>query len=174
MAVNVILDKSSPANFQLVFPKLPSETTLAATEELTLNIFGTIVPGMTLGAIEQRWMGAKYWVDDGNVDFEVWNVDFVVDSEFTNWKTLHKWIITINDNNAKHGDLPSNYAVDATLRVTDNFNNEVLRIHFSNVWPQSLGEMSFTTREGERNMECQASFVYDRYELKLVTQAADL
>ena len=172
MAINVNLDKSSPANFQLVFPKLPTETTLGATDELTLNIFGTIIPGLSLDIIEGTFMGAVIPFDSGRMTFEPWTVEFTVDSEFLNWLVLYRWLTAINNNKDVHGALPSEYLVDAVLRITDNFKNEILRIFFTNVWVNMLGEISFTTREGETNLECTCQFVYDRFEVRERSSAA--
>jgi len=171
MSISVNLDKSVPSNFQLVIPKLPTELTLDATDELTLNIFETIIPGVTLDIVEGNWQGAVVQFDSGRMSYEPWTFQFVVDSNFLNWKVLFRWLTSINNNKDVHGGFPSEYAVDATLRVTDNFLNEILRIYFTNVWPQMIGEVSFTTREGEMNLECTASFVYDRYEIREDTTA---
>lgn len=166
MPIATVLDKSAPSNFQLVIPKLPSETTIDAAEELTLNIFGTIIPGLNLDIIEGNWQGAVISFDSGRMTFEPWTFEFVVDSNFNNWKVLYRWITIINNNKDIHGALPSEYTVDATLRITDNFLNEILRIHFTNCWPNLLGEITLTTREGEMNLECTAGLVYDRFEIR--------
>lgn len=170
--ISVNLDKSGPSNFQLVFPKLPTETTLGATHELTLNIHGTIIPGLSLDTIEGSWLSAVIPFDSGRMTFEPWTVEFTVDSQFLNWKVLYRWLTAINNNKDKHGALPSEYAVDATLRVTDNFRNEILRIYFTNVWINMLGEITFSMREGETNLECTCQFVYDRFELRETTVAS--
>jgi hypothetical protein len=164
--VNVNLDKSIPSNYQLVIPLLPSETTLGATDELTLNIFETVIPGLSLDIIETMWQGATIPYDSGKMTFEPWSFNFVVDSNFYNWKVLFNWITLINNNKDVHGGVPSEYAVDATLRITDNFLNEIMRLHFTNIWPNQLSEVTLTTREGEANLECNAAFAYDRYELR--------
>jgi hypothetical protein len=170
--ISVNLDKSQPSNFSLVFPKLPTEATLGATDELTLNIHGTIIPGLALDTVEGAWLGAIVQFDSGRMTFEPWTIEFTVDSQFLNWRVLYRWLVAINNNKDKHGALPSEYLVDATLRVTDNFKNEILRIYFSNVWINMLGELSFTMREGEANLECTCQFVYDRFELREVSTAS--
>ena len=164
MPISTTLDRSSPSNFALVFPKLPSETTLAATDELTLAIHTTIIPSLNLDLIEQRFMGATTQRASGQITFEPWNISFIVDSEFKNWKALHDWVTFINnakdDFIEKHGD----YAVDATLRVLDNFQAAVFELYFVSVWPTNLGEISLSYREGEQVLESSATFSYDRFE----------
>jgi hypothetical protein len=166
MALSTNINKSSSSNFELVFPKIPTESTLAATDELTINIYSTIIPGVTITMEEGKWMGATSKFAAAPAVFEPWNVSFTVDSNFYNWKVLYKWLMYINNNKNKFAELKSNYAVDATLRVVDNFQKEVFRIFFIDLWITSLNEVSLSYREGEQNLECTASFEYDSFELK--------
>lgn len=169
----LILDKASPTNFQLVFPNLPPDITIADTQELVINIFGTIIPGLSLDMIEHFWAGGKFHADSGLITFDPWTVEFVVDENFNNWQILFRWLTYINNNKDRRGRIPPEYTIDATLRVVDNFQQEILRIFFTNLWINLLGEVRFSTREGENNLESQAQFVYDRYELRDVTCPED-
>lgn len=166
MSININVNKATPTSYELVFPLIPTETAINATEEFSLNIYGTIIPGLNLDSVEHRWMGAKFQSDSGNVTFDPWTVSFIVDSEFNNWKLLYRWITFINNNKDKFGEDPANYVVDATLRVTDNFRKEVLRIHFINVWINMLGEITLTHREGETLLESTVNFAYDYFEIR--------
>ena len=58
------------------------------------------------------------------------------------------------------------FSVDSSLSIQDNFQREILRIFFTNLWVNTLGEVRFSTREGEQNLECQAQFIFDRYEVR--------
>jgi hypothetical protein len=166
MAIETQLNKASSFSFELVFPVIPVETEIRANEEFILNIYETVIPGTALDINEQRWMGGKHNMASGELTFEPWNVNFVVDSEMKNWKTLFKWLTFINNNKDKYIDKHINYSVDATLRILDNFRNNVFSLFFVDVWPNNLGEVSLTYREGEQNIDAQVSFVYDRYEIR--------
>jgi hypothetical protein len=168
MALDAQVNKSSPTNFELVFPKLPTETNLAATNELSLNIFQTILPSLTLDGEEQNFQGAKRLSASGSLTYEPWNVNFIVDSSFYNWYALYKWIAYIHNGRTKYAEKPSNYAVDATLMLKDNFRNEIFRIKFIGVWITMLGEMNLSYREGEQKMECNATFNYDYFDISEV------
>jgi hypothetical protein len=163
--VDVQVNKASPSNFELVFPKIPTESTISASEELTLNIFGSIIPGLTIESTELNWQGGLSQ-NSGKTAFEPWSVDFVVDSQFANWKMIYNWITYINNNKDKYSELPKNYKVDATLKITDNFQSEILRIFFIDIWVQSLNEVSLSHRESESYLECNVNFAYDRYEVR--------
>ena len=164
----IILDKASPANFSLVLPNLPPDITIADTQELVINIFGTVIPGVTLDIIEHFWAGGKFHSDSGLITFDPWTTDFIVDENLLNWQILFRWLTYINNNKDRRGRIPQEYTIDATLRVVDNFQKEILRIFFTNLWINTLGEVRFSTREGDTNLESQAQFVFDRYELREV------
>jgi len=162
----IVLDKASPANFHLVLPNLPPDITIADTAELVINIFGTVIPGVNLDVLEHFWAGGKYHGDSGLISYDPWTVDFVVDAQLLNWQILYRWLTYINNNKDIRGRIPQEYTIDATLRVLDNFQREILRIFFTNLWVNTLGEVRFSTREGEQNLECQAQFIFDRYEVR--------
>ena len=166
MALTTQLNKSSAFSFELVFPLIPVQTELRGNTEFSLNIFSTVLPGVTLDTSEQNWMGGRTNRATGALTFEPWNVSYVVDSELKNWQLMFQWFMYINNNKDKYIELQDNYAVDATLRVLDNFQSQVFSLFFVNVWPNSMGEVSMTYRESEMNLESQVSFVYDRFEIR--------
>lgn len=170
MAVNITVDKATGPNFQLVIPKLPSESTLDATDELILNIYGCAVPGITIGMDERRWQAWRVQIAVPPVDFDPWTFTFTVDSDFKNWKVMYDWMMYINNNLnvAGKSDRPGDsntYLADCTLKVIDNFQQRVFDIQFKNVWPQNLGEVMMSQREGEVDLEATCTLVYDRYEV---------
>jgi len=165
MTIETVTNKANPSNFQLVFPKVPTEETARVSRELTLNIYGTIIPSLSLGTDELQFLGGKHVIADGSITFEPWSVNFLVDSQFKNWKILYKWCTYINNNKDKFGEVPGKYAVDATLQVTENFQADILEILFKGVWINSLNEIGLSYREGNQELECNASFSYDRYEI---------
>ncbi len=159
------LNKTTSTNYQLGIPLLPTERTLDATKELVLNIFGTIIPSVSLDQSESKWQGNKMLYHVGGMTFDVWNIQFIVDSEYNNWSTLFKWLTSISNNYNIASSIPSEYMVDCSLKITDNFQNTVLKILFKNVWILSLGEVMLSQREGESQVECSATLVFDRYEI---------
>jgi len=166
MTINTILDRSSPSNFELVFPKLPSESTLDSADEFILSIHTTIIPSINLDLAELRWMGAATQRANGNITFEPWNVNFIVDVNFINWQLLFNWITFINNAKDDYIDMHKNYSVDATLRIIDNFQEEIFKLFFVGVWITNLSEVSLSYREGEQILECTAGFAYDYFETR--------
>lgn len=163
---NLDLNHASPANFELVFPKLPAQTDFSASTDLTLNIHTVVIPGVSMEMREDFFQAGKTPRAMGPLIYEPWSVTFMVDEDFTNWKILWDWMAYINNNKDKMAELPENYTVEATLRVLDNFQQDIFNLFFIGVWISNLSEVNFTYREPESVLECVASFNYDRYEYR--------
>jgi len=165
MPVNVELNKASPSNFELSFPLLPGQTMLHANDELILNIYGVVLPALNISALEQDWQGTKRKIASSPAEFEILTTQFIVDAAFKNWKVLFNWMTYISNNKDKMMEFYNRYAVDASLRILDNFNNSILGINFKGMWPTNLQEVSFSYKEGEVQLEGGCTFVFDFYEV---------
>lgn len=159
------LDKLTPTNFQLIFPKLPTESTITANNPLIMNIFSAVIPAVSIAEEELRWQGNKTKHALEAIEFDSWLVSYVVDSEIKNWSLLFKWMAFINDNIVKHEE-HREYAVDASLIVTSNYRVPQLEVSFIDIWPSTLGEVSFSTREGDVQLESTVNFTYDYFTVK--------
>lgn len=160
------LNKATASNFQLIFPKIPTGDSTKDMKQLSMNIHTTIIPSLSLDTVDINWQGGVFRKDIGNVVFDNWYVNFTVDSSFSNWLTLYKWFTFINNNKDTYGRSTDQYKVDATLQVLDNFRNEILVMDIHGIFITMLGEISLTYREGSRNLESSANFIYDRYEIR--------
>ena len=157
------LDKATPTNFQLIFPKLPTEETISANNPFVMNIFSAVIPSLSMAEEELRWQGNKTKHSLIPMEFDTWLVSYVVDSNLSNWKLLFDWMSFINNNYDKIADLHKNYAVDASLVVTTNYRVPVIELRFIDIWPSTLGEVSFSTREGDVQLESMVNFTYDYF-----------
>jgi hypothetical protein len=159
------IDKSSPTNFQLVFPKIPTESSISALNPLKMNIYGVIIPSITISEENLHWQGNKMKNSLIPMDYSQWNVNFVVDSNFDNWSILFRWMSHINNNNDKIAERHKNFSVDCSMVVTDNYANSILEIMFISVWPSNLGDVSFNTRDADVLLEGTVMFNYDYYKI---------
>jgi len=159
------LSSASPQNFRLVFPLVPPTTDIGDNKDLTLNIFSTIIPNATLEMEERKWMGGTVKAPLGKMSFEPWTVNFMVDSDFANWRLLFRWLRHINNGSTKWIDLDSNFMIDASFQALDNWGTRIFEVIFYNLWINGLGEVVFTYREGEPYLEAQATFSYSHYNL---------
>ena len=159
----VNLGKATPTNYQLIFPKIPTEESISAANPLLLNIFSTVIPSLSIVEEDLRWQGNRTKRALIPLVFEQWSVNFVVDSLFENWHIIFKWMEYINNNNDKIAEFHKNYSVDASLAITDNYRQGVLGIRFVSVWPTTLGEVNLSQREGDVQIESSIGFNYDYF-----------
>ena len=157
-------NRSTSTNFQCVFPKLPTSTDLLDSRELVLNIHGAVIPGLSVEIIESQWQGMSVEIGGATL-FEDWTVSFIVDNELYNWHLLYQWMMLIcNKSDIPCGSFP-NYKIDAHIKVTNNFNQTILKIKFIDVWPKALGAVSFSYREGQSILESDLTLSITRYEV---------
>lgn len=157
------IDKATPTNYQLIFPKIPSESTIGANNPFIMNIHSAILPSVSIATEELRWQGNKTKGALIPMEFDPWLVSFVVDAQLRNWKLLFDWMSYINNNNDKIAEEHGNFTVDCSLVVTDNYSNSVLEVIFVSIWPSMLGEVSFSQREGDVLLESTMNFNYDYF-----------
>ena len=160
------LDKATPTNFQLIFPKLPTEESISANNPFTMNIFSAVIPSLSMAEEELRWQSNKTKHALVPLEYDSWLVSYVVDSNLANWKLLYDWMEFINNNNDKIAELHSVYGVDASLVTTTNYRVPVLELRFIDIWPSTLGEVSFSTREGDVQLESTVNFTYDYFKVE--------
>ena len=160
------LNKASGNNYRLGFPILPVTTTIKDSMPLELNIFGTVMPGMSLGVTDEYFSGFKQKMAHGEVEYNTWNTNFTVDENWDNWEILIKWIKFISDNNSIVPCDKNLYAVDSSLLIYDNFNTEVVKeIFFESIWPSDVGDVELSERDGETYLECSCQFSYDNFKI---------
>lgn len=168
MAIDAVLNKATPQAFELVFPLLPTQTDMSEGNELTLNIHSTVIPGITIDLLERNWQGGLSFIPGGRIDFEPWEVSFLVDGDFNNWYELYRWLMYIHNNKDIYAVNPGDIWVDASLRIVDNFSNEIMRLLFTNVWITSLSSVTLSYRDESTYLESQATFYYGRYEAERI------
>jgi len=160
------LNKSNSTNYQLIFPLLPTEIFYEKSKDFSLNVFGTIIPSISLNVQEQSWQGNKGFTDDGDITFGQWTVEFSVDSKFNNWKVLYKWMMMIHNNSNSPGFVgQKEKTIDASLYIMNNWRQKAMMLRFKNIWPSELGDVTFSKREGMEDLYSQITFSYDKYDL---------
>lgn len=157
------IDKGTPTNYQLIFPLIPSETSIGANNPFVMNIHSAMLPSITMASEEHRWQGNKTKHGLIPMEYDPWLVSFTVDSLLYNWKLLFGWMSYINNNNNKISESHRSYSVDCSLVVTNNYGYPVLEVIFVGIWPGTMGEVSFSQREGDILLESTVNFNYDYF-----------
>ena len=157
------LNKANAGSYRLVFPKIPTSNDMNILDEFTLNIHSTVIPSLTLANTEMAWQGAQIPLAIAPVTFEPWYLNFTVDSNYHNWMVLYDWITFFNNNEDQYDQKPSDFWVDASLQLFDNFGKEVMTVVIENIFPTMLGEVTLDYRDKSTNLESSVSFNYTKY-----------
>jgi hypothetical protein len=161
MTLNI--SKATSTEYSFILGQVPGNTGIHAVDTLRLNIFNVELPSVSLTNTEFNWQGKHVDYHTGGITFDPLNISFIIDVNFDNWKVLFNWITFITDNKTIPSQQANDYVTDANLLIYNNFGLITTTIQFKNIWLQSLGSVTFSIREGETQIESNATFHYDRF-----------
>ena len=184
-----ILNKAKSDKFLLVFtlPKAMREINARDNpdrldaklvhDSLQFSIYGTVVPPVNVGAIEQTYSGQVFKFSGhhrpsyGNV-----TVKFVVDNQFNNYWVIYKWINLMNHNKEAffHKDQSplktapfSEYATTFTVYGLDEYNNRKIQFDYIGVVPVGLGGIDYNYQTADQ-IESTFEFSFSQLTSKLL------
>ena len=179
-------DYASPIQFRFKISKLP----LVEFTIQTANI-----PGISLDEVQQPTRLKSIALPGSTLSFANLDISFLVDENLNNYKELHDWLIGLGTpesdsqfaglletgsdrfagSTASSAPTGSNTATplnegaiysDATLTVLNSKNIAKTEIRFKNVYPTSLGSLSYDIKASDVDyLQVGASFSYMGYEI---------
>jgi hypothetical protein len=148
--------------FRLVFGRGTSQMELMCQK---VNLPGISIPDQP----QPTRLGTTIPVPNMVANFEPLSVEFVVDSELTNWISLYSWIrnITNISNDDQNNITYQEWHYSANLFLYDPATNcEILRAKFNYIIPIKLGGIFFQSDSADVLVQkCQCSFKYSYFEL---------
>jgi len=138
------------------------------------------VPTMNLGQVEIPTRGMVTIPVEGNIRYNDFSVEFIVDEDLRNYMELHNWMRALGtpqdvkeraDWYTKYRDVSSQDVrfSDATLQVLNNNNNANFDVVFKDLFPVSLSTLSFdVTGSDNEYFTATATFRYTLYEIRNV------
>ena len=181
------LDYASPIQFRFKMAKLPKVEFFVQTAN---------IPGISLGTATVPTPLYDYPVPGDTINYSTLDISFLVDENLNNYKELHDWISGLGfpKNHQQFADLQATSAdrfpgstassaatgskqtpaplaeggtySDATLTVLSSKNIAKTEIRFSNVYPISLGSLSYDIKASDVDyLQVQASFNYLNYDI---------
>ena len=175
------LDYSSPVQFRFKCSKLPTVEFFCQTAN---------IPGISLGqaTIDTPLKSIPFPGDELN--YQDLSISFLVDENLNNYKEIHDWLLglgtpqnhnqfsTLRDTGTDRfpgqtTNSPNNNTVpdggtysDATLTVLNSKNIAVTEIRFHNIFPTSLGSLSYDVQASDVNyLQSNVDFSYMYYEI---------
>ena len=180
------LDYASPIQFRFKITKLP----LVEFTIQTANI-----PGISLDEVQQPTRLKSIALPGSTLSFASLDLSFLVDENLNNYKELHDWLVGLGtpESDSQFAGLlesgsdrfagstassaptgsstaqPLNEGAiysDATLTVLSSKNIAKTEIRFKNVYPTSLGSLSYDIKASDVDyLQVGASFSYMGYEI---------
>jgi len=169
-----IMDYASPVQFRFKCDKLPKVEFFCQTAN---------IPGIGLGVADIETPLKNIPLPGDKVTYQDLSISFLVDENLENYKELHDWIIGLgapqkhsqfSDFRALSTDrfsgskpLPEGgmYA-DATLTVLNSKNIAVTEIRFQNIFPTSLGSLSYDVQASDVDyLSTSVDFSYMYYKI---------
>ena len=187
-----IMDYASPVQFRFKCTKLPKVEFFCQTAN---------IPGISIGTASMPTGLKDIPIPGEKVSYSDLAISFLVDENLNNYKEIHDWIIGLgfpqNHNQFKNllgtssdrfsGTTSSTAATgtsiaqplseggiysDATLTVLNNKNIAKTEIRFQNVYPISLGSLSYDIKASDVDyLQVQASFNYMYYDIVQVSSS---
>ena len=181
-----VLDYASPVQFRFKCSKLPTVEFFCQSAN---------IPGIGLGeAVIDTPLKSIPFPGD-KVTYQDLAISFLVDENLNNYKEIHDWIIALGfpQNHTQFADLQAAGAdrypgttsgavvpitntpvplaeggtySDATLTVLNSKNIAVTEIRFHNIFPTSLGALSYDVQASDVNyLQSNVDFSYMYYEI---------
>ena len=181
-----VMDYASPIQFRFKMNKLPNVEFFVQTAN---------IPGIALGSTSFETPLKDIAGIGDKVTYQTLDISFLVDENLNNYKELHDWIIGLGfpqDHNqfkslqaigsdrfpgSTASSSPTGTSIkqplseggmysDATLTVLNSKNIAKTEIRFQNVFPLSLGAISYNIKASDVDyIQVQASFNYMYYEI---------
>lgn len=160
-------DKASDTLFTFQFTNVPKILTPDQSSNLLLNCNTVSIPGVSVNVAREHWQGAYLKYAMGNITFDSISVNFLVDEDISNWKTLFKWVTFANNNRDKFGIEWSENNSTGILEYYNNYMNKVvLKMTFNHIWCSGVGAIQLTTKtDGSQYLEANGVFEFDHVNL---------
>ena len=180
------LDYASPIQFRFKCTKLP---------EVEFTCQTANIPGISLGSATQPTPLVDVPIPGDKINYQSLDISFLVDENLNNYKEIHDWLLglgfpqnytqfqdlqtegqdrfpgstrsTANIGRQPRAPLPEGgiYS-DATLTVLNSKNIAKTEIRFQNVYPTSLGGLSYDIKLADVDyLQAPVSFAYMYYEI---------
>ena len=129
---------------------------IGALPNVTFFVQSTALPGITLAPLDiglpQRTGFAR---NTGVIEYEELNVAFLVDEYLKNWLEVYNWML----------GAPS--STSGVLTILSSSMNPTMEIHFKDIFPTSLSEISFDSTTTDPVYQiATVSFNYTEYIIK--------
>lgn len=185
-----VLNKSKKDKFLLVFDVPPILKTFSKSiqssptnstispDSVQFSIYGTMVPDITVPAVEVRNTGNTLYVSSHSKNsYPPVSVKFTIDNQYRNYWVMYQWLNLQHDEkygiyNAKQIVVDDNfkdYQTDLTIYGKDEFDNNRIKFTYKGAFPTSVDEIEYDYQSDAEELISGFTFVYSQLHTELIS-----
>lgn len=168
-------------NLPYILRKRSSNDEYLDIDPLQLNVHGTIVPQISVPAVELRYGGQAINVSShSRPNYSPLAVNFVVDNEYRNYYVLWKWLEVLNTpQESLYGGTPfeqmtsqefinsgaeTEYQTTVSILGLNEYNEKTIEFVYKHCFITSLGSINYSYKDGEF-IEIAAEFQFNQLDI---------
>jgi hypothetical protein len=142
----------------------------------TMNYFSqsASLPAISLGATNVVNPLIDYPLPGEKLTFSPFNISFRVDEDLKNYIEIYNWLVGLGSPSSmdqykrfQNASINQSNLSDATLSILSSKYNPNLRVKFTNMFPESISQLLFTTTASDIDyLEATVSFRYSMYTIE--------
>ena len=161
------------SNTNLLYSNYFQLKILRGTSALELMVTKVNLPGITIPDQAQPTIfGTTIPVPTMSAQFEPLYVEFLVDNELENWKSIYSWMRNVTNiqdsttNNLPYDDwhYTAQLIIPSALYKYDGCVDPILTVSFTNFIPVKLSGLMFSSETSDaQQLKCSCTFKYSYY-----------
>jgi len=142
--------------FQLIFPNI---------KNMTFFCQDVSIPGVSINELPQTTPFVNLARPGQKITYDEFTVRFMVNEDLSSWLDIHNWIRGMADPVTFPQLSTTEKYTDGTLLIYSNLNNPKFKVEFKNMFPHTLSELEFSTKNSADDiMTASVTFRYDYYD----------
>lgn len=150
-------------------------------DSIQFSIFGTVIPDVTVKAVETRFAGSTLYQSSFSKDSPPpVSVKFNIDNDYNNYYTIWSWLNLLHDQKSgvynaigltTPDDNFNDYMTDLTVYGLDEFGKKRISFKYTKAFPTTVDPIEYTQKvdDGEE-LECGFTFVYSQLHVEVLQQ----
>ena len=132
------------------------------------------VPGVILGETVEASPFMNTPLEGDTLTFESLTIGFILDEDMQNYIEIYNWLVGLGSPSSmdqyrrfQNASINQSNLSDATLSILSSKYNPNLRVKFTNMFPESISQLLFTTTASDIDyLEATVSFRYSMYTIE--------
>jgi len=135
-------------------------------DAVQFSVFGSVVPDITVKGVETRYAGSTLYQSSFSKDsYPPISVDFVIDSEYSNYWVIYAWLNLLHDQKTgiyNQGNVPvdgnfNDYQTNIVLYGLDEYKNKKIKFTYTKAFPTTLKGIKYH-QQGSEGVELVSGF----------------